>query len=218
MQSKTIGVFLPGRLSSKRLPNKLILPIGETNLWKIALEKLNSLPDDVEKAVLVCDEELIKAASKYPRIKIIKRSEESSQADGPLNFIYSDVKDMNSSHLIFLNPCLLFFKTNTLIRFINLFKDIPYDYATSVKMFKNWIFDSQSNPLNYIDYNNLNTKDISPLYAAAHCFHAFNKVEFLKDGMMLKPKHLIYTIPEEECIDVDTSFDYKLAKTLWELK
>ena len=42
---KTIGIFIAGRLESERLPNKLILPLGNTCLWEIACRKLAKIED-----------------------------------------------------------------------------------------------------------------------------------------------------------------------------
>ena len=50
-----IAVFIPGRLNSERLPNKLVLPLGHSNIWDIACSKLNELPSKYEKIALCYD-------------------------------------------------------------------------------------------------------------------------------------------------------------------
>ena len=52
--SKQIGVFIPARTTSKRLPNKIILPFGETNLFDIACKKLEQLPKEYGRYALIC--------------------------------------------------------------------------------------------------------------------------------------------------------------------
>lgn len=211
-----IGVFLPGRLSSERLPNKLILPLGESNLWDIACKKLNDLPKRYNKYALCEDKELVEIAEKYPNIKVIKRDPETALAEGPLNYIFKDLSKVKDSHLMFLNPCLSFLQKETIIWALDTFAENELDYATSVKHYKNWIFTDNGMPLNTVDYERLSTKEIEPLFVAAHAFHIFNKDNFFEDGLMLKEGHAILSIPEEETFDVNTKEDYNYVKWTWE--
>ncbi len=113
---------------------------------------------------------------------------------------------------MFLNPCLSFLSTHTILSILEDFISNDKDYATSVKELQNWLFDCNGISLNKIDYKRLTTKEISPIYQAAHCFHIFHKENFFKDGMMLKPNHGIYKVSIEETIDIDTEEDYKYAQ------
>lgn len=214
--NKKTGVFIPGRLNSERLPNKLILPFSDTNLFDIACKKLNNLPNRINKYALIYDKELIDIAKKYKNITIVIRDEETVNTDGPLSFIFKDLQDVEDTHLMFLNPCLAFITERTILKSIDKFNCSKNNYATSVKEFKNWLFDLNGKSLNDINYYRLTTKEIEPLYQAAHCFHIFNKNNFFQDNMMLKKDSLLLKIKEEETIDVDTYNDYKYAKWKYE--
>lgn len=216
MNKKKVGVFITGRLGSERLPKKLILPLGESNLWEMACRKLSSLPDDIPKYALCCDEELIEIAAKYLNINIILREPGTAVVDGPLKYIYKDLEsvDNGETHLMFLNPCLSFIKRSTILESIRIFESSLNDYATSVKTITNWLFNEKNESINYIDYETLSTKEIEPLCQAAHVFHIFNKKQFFDDGLMLKKEHGLIRISEEESIDIDTIEDYQYAKFL----
>jgi len=207
-----IGVFMPGRLDSERLPNKLILPLGKSNLWDMACEKLSSLPIVYDKYVLVYDQELIDIAAKYDNIQIIIREKVTTQIDGPLVNVFAGVKDMNSKYLMFLNPCLSFLTAETITDCLFEFSLTGQDYATSVKSYKNWVFEENHLPIIDIDYQGLNTKTIDEHWEAAHCFHIFNREEFLNDGYMLKDGCVLLEVPKDQTIDVDTPEDYEYAK------
>lgn len=214
-----LGLFIPGRLSSKRLPNKLILPLGDSCLWDMACSKLNNLPDEYNKYVLCCDKELIDIANKYPNIKILIRDEATANAEGPLKYIFKELKVVQDTHLMFLNPCLSFLSLETIQRVLVEFEGNNMNYATSVKRYQNWLFDDSKNmkkkecaAITHINYKRLTTKEIPIYYEAAHCFHIFNKENFFEDGMMLKPGHDIISVPKEETIDIDTIQDYEFAK------
>ena len=108
---KDFGIFVPARLNSQRLPNKQILPIGDTCMFEICCKKLNEITKyfDIPTYVLICDKELIDIAVKYPYILIIERDPETVEAEGPLQYIYKDVLDVPEKYLMFLNPCLFAF-------------------------------------------------------------------------------------------------------------
>lgn len=213
---KKIGIFLPGRLKSERLSNKLLLPLGnDKTLWSIACEKLNSLPDKYNKYALIHDRQLIEIARRYPGIKIIKRDVKTIGRDGPLTYIFGDLSNLPDTHLMFLNPCVSFLSKATIVRSLEKFNRSAQDYATSVKPFQNWLFDTKGRGITPIDYKMLNTKTIPVMYQAAHAFHLFPRAQFFKDGKMLKPGHLILPIAPEEAVDVDTREDYNYVRWLY---
>lgn len=218
---KDFGIFVPARLNSQRLPNKQILPIGDTCMFEICCKKLNFITKayNIPTYVLICDEELLRIAVKYPYVDIIKRDIETVKAEGPLQYIYKDVLNVPEKYLMFLNPCLIFLDVDTIISKIQEFLRSGKNYGTSVKPFQNWLWYKDSDitqAITHIDYQRLTTKEIQNYYQAAHCFHIFNKELFKEDGYMLKPNLCLLEIPVEETIDIDTKEDYEYAKWKYE--
>lgn len=215
---KTLGIFAPARLGSQRLPNKQLLPIKDSNMFDICCQKLNEITSkyNIPTYVLICDAPLIEIAKKYPAIAIIYRDENTATVDGPLQYIYKDVLDAPVDYLMFLNPCLTFLSIETIVGDIQNFLLSSKEYGTSVKKLQNWIWDQNYHLLNKIDYDKLNTKEITPLYQCAHCFHIFNREKFKEDGLMLTDDLCLLEVPEEETIDIDTREEYEFAKWKWE--
>ena len=209
-----IAVFCPGRLQSQRLPNKLILPIGSTSLWEIAMKKLSKLPKKYITIALCSEPALIKIAQDHG-IKVIKRDPATDQAEGPLKFIFKDLEKVKCTHMMFLNPCLLFLTEKTIIKSLEKFEKEKMDYATSVKPLQNWLFDRKGMSFIPINYERLTTKEIEPIFQCAHCFHIFNKEKFFDDGLMLTSGHGLIEIPCDETIDVDTKMEYDFARWLY---
>lgn len=210
----SLGVYIPARTTSKRLPNKLLLPLGDTNLFEIACRKLAGLPKEYGRYALICEEPLIQIAKRYG-IDILYRDPETIELDDPIIKTMGAVKDAKETHLMFLNPCLAFLSIKTIVDALKSFENSNWNYATSVKKFHSWIF-YKGEALNPIDYRSLNTKNIEGVYEMAHCFHIFNRKRFLEDGLMLHEGHGLIAVPEEETIDVDTKEDYLYAKWRWE--
>lgn len=218
---KDFGIFVPARLDSQRLPLKQILPIGNSCMFEICCEKLNFITKTwkIPTYVLICDEELIKIAEKYPYVQIVERHPATVKAEGPLQYIYKDILNVPEKYLMFLNPCLIFLSVETIVAKIQEFLRSNKDYGTSVKPFQNWLWykdTEETIPITYVDYERLTTKEILDYYQAAHCFHIFNKNKFKEDGNMLKADLCLLEIPVEETIDIDTKEDYEYAKWKYE--
>lgn len=216
--NRQIGVFIPARTTSRRLPNKILLPFGETNLFDIACKKLSELPDKYGKYALVCEDELIEIAESH-NVKILLRDKNTIDIDDPIRVVMGAVEQAEEKYLMFLNPCLAFFTTEMILHSLEQFEELlasGMEYATSVKPFKNWVFDMKGNPVTPINYSELNTKNITGLCQAAHCFHIFNKDEFLKTGQMLQPNHGLIEVPTVATIDVDTLDQYEFARWKYE--
>lgn len=215
---ETIGIFVPARLSSQRLPNKQILPIGDSCMFDICCKKLDYIKTQygINTYVLICDDELIQIAEKYSNVQIVIRDIETANAETPLQYIFKDILDVKEKYLMFLNPCLIFLKPETIVEKIKEFLFSNRNYATSVKKFQNWLWDNYDNQITPIDFKELTTKKISPWYQAAHCFHIFNREKFKEDGYMLYHGLVLLEIPVEETIDIDTREEYEYAKWKWE--
>ena len=198
--NKKIGIFAPARLNSQRLPNKQILPIGDSCMFEICCKKLANinLLYNIPVYVLIYDKPLINIAKKYSNITIIYRDQDTVEQEGPLNYIYKDILTVPEDYLVFLNPCLIFLSETTIINKIKEFDQSNKNYGTSVKKIQNWIWDNEHNIITDINYKRLATKEIVPWYQCAHCFHIFNKHNFIQDGLMLKEDLCLLEIPVEE--------------------
>ena len=216
--NKRIGIFVPARLDSKRLPNKQILPLGDSCMFEKCCQKLEYINEieNIPVYVLICDEALVNIAKKYPRVKIVYRDLDTAAAEGPLQYIYKDILGVEEDYLVFLNSCLTFLTPETIINKIKEFDNSDKEYGTSVKKLQNWLWDQNNNSISEINYQRLTTKEITPLFQCAHCFHIFNKEKFKQDGYMLKEDLCLLEIPEEETIDIDTLQEYEFAKWKWE--
>lgn len=216
---KQVGIFVPARMNSERCPQKQILPIGNSCMFDICCKKLEEIAGNgIPTYVLINDNELVEIAKKYSGLKIVLRDPETGLVDGPLKYIFKDILTASKeSHLMFLNDCLIFLSTKTIMEKIHEFEKSDADYATSVHKFQNWIMDENFKMLCPIDFERLSTKEISPMYQFANAFHIFNRKAFMEDGMELKEGFQCLEIESDlECIDIDTRSDYEYAKWTYE--
>jgi len=210
-----IGVFIPGRLSSERLPNKLILPLNDDKdtLWSIACSKVDLLPEKYVRVALCSDRALREISRSFYNLETVERDQDTAKAEGPMSYIFKDLKVAHPevTHWMFLNPCLSLLKGSTIKECLEKFEKNPTTFGTSVKKYQNWLWNIDKENLTPVDYSRLTTKEIHNLYEAAHAFHIFES-DFLytedKDTLMLNEKPSLFEINKEELIDVDTQQDY----------
>ena len=74
---KNISIVFNARVSSTRVPNKLLRPFANSSLFEIALEKLSKAKFVDNVYVGIGDEDLIEIAKKYPDIKILRREKDA---------------------------------------------------------------------------------------------------------------------------------------------
>ena len=162
--SKQTGIYVPARLSSQRLPNKQILPLGNSCMFDICCQKLDTIKKDygINTYALVYESELLEIAHKYENVFTIQRDEGTAKAEGPLVYIFKDILDVEDTHLMFLNPCLSFLSIDTIVNNIKKFNESDADYATSVKNFQNWLLKKDGKMITDINYQRLTTKEIEP--------------------------------------------------------
>lgn len=216
MPNKKVAIFIPGRLASERLPNKLILPFGDTNLWNEACKTLSSLPDRYDKIAFCADPELVEIAKKYPKLRIITRSVDTLTIDGPNSEIYKDMQELEATHLMYLHPCFPFVSVVNLIKAIEYFEsNDDIDYMTSVRPFKNWLYHGQEQIID-IDEDSWSTKTVKDYWLPTHNFFMFKKDEFFITSNYLPKGHSVYPMTDEDAIDVNTKEEFEFVKWRYE--
>lgn len=212
---RTLGIFMPARLNSERLPNKHLLPLNSDGLtmWEVACEKLSKVNIEHKYVLISADDfGLVDIANKYG-LNIIYRDIETTKFDHPLNYVFKDISIIDTTHIMFLNPCLLTLSHETINNTISSFLNDDCDFGTSVLKFKNWVLDgSGKSMIDEIDYTKISTKNIPDRFVFAHCFHIFNKETFFIDGKMLKSGFKMFEVKESDVfLDIDCIDDYNSA-------
>ena len=117
-----ILVIIQARLNSQRIPQKMLKPIGGSNLFEIAINKVlkSSIIPKENFYVSVYEDELKKIATKK-NVNIYNRSYESANNDNSLQKIYEWHNKLPFKYVIKINGCSPLLKTETIDGFINKF-------------------------------------------------------------------------------------------------
>ena len=224
---KDVCFLISARLGSHRIHQKMITPFADTTLLDIALEKLlSSKVVPKENIILaVYEPELIEIGEKHG-INIFHRSEESSKSEGKkLSVLYDWHDKLDFKYVVLLNPCLPFLSIDIIDDFFLTYLKSDHSGLFGVMAKKNYFWNSNGEMITKWTegLEVMNTKYVDITYEAANCLSA-SKLDLIKAGHWMarapytKNNPPIFTIPEEECFDVDYQWQFELAETIYKTK
>ena len=219
---KSISAVINARLSSTRVPEKLIRQFAGTSLIEIALEKLNRMDSFEHRFLAVADEALKEIGRQYKNVEILSRRKKAvKKGVNPQNVTFAHYAEVPSDYILVFNPCLPLITTDTIRMAYDYFQKNDFPSFTSVVKTGDWIFDSDGIPVTNTDPGNLTTNKNIEFYKAAHAFHIITKDRFIKEGIhwsfTIDDPHMI-EIAENEYVDIDTEIEFELAEALFKRK
>ena len=210
-------IVTQARLSSQRVPYKMLRPLGKTNLFELILTKLKAseyLPDSNIYASVYEPE--LKQVAKNVGIQTYMRSSISASTEGDIKELYSWWDKLPFKYVVLVSGCSPFLKISTIDKFVKTFIEQEEESLFAVTEKKQYFFDKDSNLITpWPDgFKIMNTKFVDPTYEAAHVLYAsrmdlIGKEMFMGD--MSKGEVKLFTISEQEAFDIDYEWQFELA-------
>lgn len=216
---KKVSVIINARLSSTRVPNKLLRPFANSTLFEIALNKISQISFADNLYVGIGDDQLIEIANNYKNIQILRRDPQSIAKGTHLQKVTFDhYKHVETDYIFIINPCQPLLSLSTLEMAFETFQNTNFKSYTSVVSTGDWIFDRSGKPLTNTDKDNVTTnKDVS-FYKASHSFHIIDKNLFLKNGYhweFIENDPALIPISNSEIYDVDEENEFLVTEYMY---
>lgn len=222
---KDILFIIQARTQSTRVPNKMLKPFADSNLFEIAVKKVlqSSVIPKENFYLSVMDDELIDIAKKY-NVNYFLRSEESTQEPITLPKVFEWHNKLPFKYYVIINACNPILKIETIDSFIQSF--ITHDNRGQFGVLKKdtFIFNNEGQMLNNFYGSDehlatLETKFVETFYEAAHSLYA-GTMEDIKQGIYMgsfkTPNDPEFFIMDEiECFDIDWPWQFDLAEKLY---
>ena len=221
--SRNICLIVQARLSSQRVPHKMIEPLGEKSLFEIMCEKLSRpktiSPKDI--FVSVYEDELIQIAQKY-YLNIHKRSKESAyfDGDGSVSVMYDWWDKLPFKYVVLVSACLPFLQLETIENFYKEYLNVDKNGMLAVMRKKTYYWDENKELITkrFEKSGNMNTKVVETTYEAAHCLYA-GKMELIGKGIWMgdftKNEIELFPVDEKECFDIDYEWQFEHGQKLY---
>jgi CMP-N-acetylneuraminic acid synthetase len=216
-----VCVIIQARLSSERIPNKMIRDFNGTNLFDLSIDKVLKSKIIPEKNFFVSVyEEELKDIAKNKGVQIYERSKESAlfDGDGHISIMYDWWNKLPFKYIVLVSACLPFLKVETIDDFFKGYLNINKNgmFAVIEKGTYYWDNNKKLITTNFEKSGNMNTKIVETTYEAAHCLYA-GKMELIGDGIWMgdfkKGEVELFPINEEECFDIDNEWQFKIIQT-----
>lgn len=234
-----ICVVIQARLSSQRIPRKMVKPFAGTTLMNICLDKLSQLTS-IKPSQIFCsvhEHTLRELCQAYP-FRIFNRSRESAESEGtPLSLIYEwwdqlriydspNVQDKDNplfKYVILINACCPFLSTELIDTFIRNYSYSPFNGMFGVFAKKNYFWDDNGDLITKWPKGEaiMNTKQVGITYEAAHCLYAGLMEDIGKEiwmGDFSRNNPVLFPVPEFEAFDIDYDWQFNIAETIFKHK
>lgn len=212
-----ILVITQARLSSQRVPNKMLKPLGKTNLFELILTKLKAsdyIPDSNIYASVY--EQELKQVANQVGVNTFSRSSISANTEGDIKELYSWWNKLPFKYVVLVSGCSPFLKISTIDKFIKTYIEQDEDSLFAVTEKKQYFFNKKGNLITPWPegFKIMNTKFVEPTYEAAHVLYAsrmdiIGNEEFMGD--MNKGEVKLFPISEQEAFDIDHEWQFELA-------
>jgi len=222
---KDIAFIVQARLSSERLPGKMIKPFADTTLVDIACEKvLNSKVIPKENFYLSVYDDVLVDIGKKHGINIYHRSEASALSEGPMQEVMEWHDRLPHKYVVMISACCPLLKTETIDSFVQAYLDSEHRGMFAVIQKKNYFWNSNRDLITeWPKCDVLDTKRVGVTYEAAHCLYA-GRMDLIKDSIWMgevpftKDDPVIHVVDEEEVFDIDYPWQFTVAEALYKEK
>ncbi len=227
MRSKSISFFIPCRQGSQRIANKNTKTFSGVHggLFKIKIDQLLSIDNDIPIVISTDDKEVIDIANSYndKRITVHSRPKYLCQSSTKvIDLIMYVPTIINTKHVFWLHvttPLVLPVVYKKTLRKYFECLDQGYDSLMSVTKNQSFLWDQKKKEIINYDRKQIKypqTQDLDPLFEINHAFYAM-PIEnyFLYEDRIGKNPYLV-ELSKVEAIDIDWEDDFQLAEYVFD--
>lgn len=208
-----IVAFVPIKLKSQRLPNKMLLPLGDKLLCQHIFRTLLLVKQVIDVDIYCyCSDEQIKHYLPNDVI-FLKRSVELDRDETKGMEIYKCFSSEIKADIYGLfHATSPFIDKSSIIEGFNKILYEQYDSSFSCSKIQTFSW-YKNTPLNYSLNNIVKTQDIEPIYWETSAFYLFKK-SVLETNKRIGTNPYMIVTNRVESVDIDEKDDYEIAKAI----
>ena len=225
MDNKNINdicIIVQARMGSQRVPGKMLRPFADTTLTDILFDKLTkSTIIPKSNIYFSAYEDELKEVGKKHGINIFDRSKESAFAETDMKLIYEWYNKLPFKYIVLVSACNPLLTIETIDGFLKSFIESDKEGAFAVFEKKTYYWDKQGKPItDWQGVSIMNTKNVEPIYEAAHCLYA-SRLDIIKQGYWMDtnypPQPELFVMKELEAFDIDYEWQFQLGEQLYKM-
>jgi CMP-N-acetylneuraminic acid synthetase len=209
-----INIFVPIKLNSQRLKNKMLLPLGNKLLCQHIFDTLLEVKKEIDCDIYCyCSDETI--INFLPTgVLFLKRDSnlDSNETKG-LSIYNSFIKQIDGNVYCLCHATSPFIKKDSIIDGLNKVINEKYDSSFSVSKIQTFSW-FKNKPINYDLNDIIKTQDIEPVFYETSAFFIFEKNILEKYNRRIGFDPYMILTDRIESIDIDEYEDYDLANAI----
>ena len=218
---KTITAIVPVKGSSSRLPNKNILPFGDSNLLQHKIEQLKQV-NGLYEIIVSSDSDEMLAIGEKCGVKAIKRPTQYADESVPFGMFLEYVCDIiEGEHLMWAcatSPCVEPYLYEKAIKVYFEKLQEGYDSLITCSPYQTYLMD-ENGPLNFkMGLEHKNSEQLPMLYHFTNGIDLAPKDKVKEWHYNYGPKAYRLLVNKREAADIDDVYDYEMAKVLYAMK
>lgn len=218
---KTITAIIPVKGNSMRLPNKNILPFGESNLLIHKIEQLKKVKGITDIIVSSDSDEMLKM-EEDTGVKALKRPRQYADESVPFGmFLEYICKEVPNNHIMWAcctSPLVEPYLYNKAIRLYFEKLQEGFDSLITVLPYQHYLMDEKG-PINF--KQGLEHKNSEQLPVIFHFTNGINlapKDKIIEWHYNYGPNPYRLLVNKREAADIDDMYDYVCAKAMYKME
>lgn len=216
-----ITAIVPVKENSSRLPNKNILPFGDSNLLQHKIEQLKQV-NGLYEIIVSSDSDEMLAIGERCGVKAIKRPTQYADESVPFGQFLEYVCDiMEGDHLMWAcatSPCVEPYLYEKAIKVYFEKLQEGYDSLITCQPYQTFLMD-ENGPMNFkTGLEHINSEKLPMLYHFTNGVDLAPKEKVREWHYNFGPKVYKLLVNKREAVDIDDVYDYEMAKILYAMK
>ena len=212
-----ITAIIPVKKNSTRLPNKNILPFGDTNMLVRKIRQLKEV-SEVNRIVVSTDsDEMLKMAEEEGVIPMRRPTQYADESLPISEFVEYLADNVEGDHYMWSCVTSPLVDAELYRKAIKLYFDKlqeGYDSLVTVTPFKHYLMD-ENGPFNFSrGREHPNSQNLKKLYLFTNGIQLTPREKYKEWGDRIGPKTYMMEIGKRESIDIDDKYDYEFALSM----
>ena len=219
--SNKITAVVPVKGSSSRLPNKNILPFGDSNLLQHKIEQLKQVKG-LHEIIVSSDSDEMLAIGEKCGVKAVKRPIQLANESVPFGMFLEYVCDiMEGDHLMWAcatSPCVEPYLYEKAMKTYLEKLEEGYDSLITCSPYQTYLMD-ENGPMNFkMGLEHKNSEQLPMLYHFTNGIDLAPREKVREWHYNYGPKAYRLLVNKREAADIDDVYDYEMAKVLYAMK
>ena len=214
---KKVCAFVPIKLRSVRLPNKMFLKLGDTYICEFIFHTLLEVKKiiDMDIYCYCSDPEIIQHLP--DGVRFLQRSKHlDSDTTKGIDIYNAFCSEVTSDIYALFHATSPFIRSDSIIKGLQSVIDGDYDSAFSCSKIQTFCWYDNS-PINYKLTDVIKTQDLQPVLWETSAFYIFHSDVINEQKRRIGNKPFMVHTDKIESVDIDEYEDFKLCKALYML-